>query len=96
MFGDITGSMEKFFNIQSAAKIEGGEQMKNLEKDIKGVQDTLNNPKDLNNKLTINLNVKQTNNAGAVISKSSIDKAFDWAKSQDVVADLSSFIKTFN
>lgn len=96
MFGDITGNMEKFFNIQSAAKIEGGEQMKNLEKDIKGVQDSLNNPKDLNNKLTINLNVKQTNNAGAVISKSSIDKAFDWAKSQDVVADLSSFIKTFN
>ena len=96
MFGDITGNMEKIFNIQSAAKIEGGEQMKNLEKDIKGVQDSLNNPKDLNNKLTINLNVKQTNNAGAVISKSSIDKAFDWAKSQDVVADLSSFIKTFN
>ena len=96
MFGDITGNMEKIFNTQSAAKIEGGEQMKNLEKDIKGVQDTLNNPKDLNNKLTINLNVKQTNNAGAVISKSSIDKAFDWAKSQDVVADLSSFIKTFN
>lgn len=96
MFGDITGNMEKFFNIQSAAKIEGGEQMKNLEKDIKGVQDSLNNPKDLNNKLTINLNVKQTNNAGAVISKSSVDKAFDWVKSQDLVADLSSFINTFN
>lgn len=96
MFGDITGNMEKIFNIQSAAKIEGGEQMKNLEKDIKGVQDSLNNPKDLNNKLTINLNVKQTNNAGAVISKSSVDKAFDWVKSQDLVADLSSFINTFN
>jgi hypothetical protein len=96
MFGDITSNMEKVFNIQSAAKIEGGEQMKNLEKDIKGVQDSLNNPKDLNNKLTINLNVKQTNNAGAVISKSSVDKAFDWVKSQDLVADLSSFINTFN
>ena len=96
MFGDITGSMEKIFNIQSAAKIDGGEQMKNLEKDIKGVQDTLNNPKDLNNKLTINLNVKQTNNAGAVISKSSVDKAVEWVKSQDLVADLSSFINTFN
>lgn len=95
MFGDITGNMEKIFNIQSAAKIEGGEQMKNLEKDIKGVQDSLNNPKDLNNKLTINLNVKQTNSAGAVISKSSVDKAIDWAKSQDLVADLSSFIETF-
>jgi hypothetical protein len=95
MFGDITGSMEKIFNIQSAAKIDGGEQMKNLEKDIKGVQDTLNNPKDLNNKLTINLNVKQTNNAGAVISKSSVDKAVEWVKSQDLVADLSSFIETF-
>jgi hypothetical protein len=95
MFGDISNNMEKFFNIQSAAKIQEDKEIKNLESEIKSVQETLNNPKDSNNKLTINLNVKQTNNAGAVISKSSVDKAFDWVKSQDLVADLSSFIETF-
>lgn len=95
MFGDISNNMEKVFNIQSAAKIQEDKEIKNLESEIKNVQETLNNPKDSNNKLTINLNVKQTNSAGAVISKSSVDKAIDWAKSQDLVADLSSFIETF-